>query len=113
MPDELETAYVAVITAEVLLLSVPVTAIWLTGWPAPPTRPGANGAVQVYLVPAGSVGVGTIKLNGAPEQALMVYVCPLTALNDSKTRNNKIILFTGKYSFSVAYKIIECDRYWI
>ena len=97
-----------------MLCKIPVTAIWLTDTPVPPVRPGAEGAVHVYIVPAGSVGEGTIKLKATPEQALILYVpCPLTELSAVSISKKTNILFTGPKGFSFAYKIIECVGYRI
>lgn len=68
----------------------------------------------MYLVPAGSVGVGTIKLKATPEQALILYVsCPLTELSEVSISKKTNILFTEPNGFSFAYKIIECVGYRI
>jgi hypothetical protein len=68
----------------------------------------------VYIVPAGSVGCGTIKSKATPEQALILYVpWPLTELIAVSISKKTNILFTGLKGFTFAYKIIECVEYRI
>ena len=55
LPEVGVTIYVAVTTPFVVLVKVPVRVLKFPAWVAPPVNPIPVGALQLYVVPAGTI----------------------------------------------------------